>query len=856
MLMTLQESQIPTDYTKSLALFPLTQTILTKTTAQRAIAFIDSSVENYQSLIAGVVSGTEVVVLDSNQDGVEQITEILSDRTDINSLHIVSHGSPGCLYLGNSELSLDTLNHYTNQLKTWAVASSNIFLYGCQVAAGDAGEEFLSKLHHLTKANIAASANLTGSADQGGDWELEVIKGNIKTSLVFEPQVREAYAGVLGTFTVTTANDDGDGEDTGLSLREAIALANASEGEDTIVFDSSLSGEIITLTLGELGITDDLIIDGLGADQLTISANHTSRIFNINDGDASNQINVEIEGLTITDGNSDEGAGIFSTENLTITESTVTDNTAQIRGGGIFNDGGTLTVIESTVSNNTALTRSGGGISNTGVLNIIDSNVTGNSAATAGGAIANNSTGVVTVTNSTLTANTAVRFGGAIANSGTVTINESVVSDNTATSLGGGIFNDSGNLIVNDSTLSGNTAQFGGAIHTQFFGTATINDSTISGNTATTGGGAIVNADSVLEVNDSTITDNTAPIGGGVVNVDTTAPVPLTPTTTVTNSIIAGNDNNDIAGIGENTDFISGGNNIIGNGDGAGGLTDDVNDDLVGTTDNPIDPFLGSLSNSLYIRGDSSNNNLSGKSGNDSIKGLEGNDTLSGGAGNDTLKGGKYNDQLWGGSDDDLLKGNQNNDTLYGGTGDDTLKGGKDNDRLVGGSGDDTLKGDQNNDTLYGGTGNDALEGGKDNDELWGGSGNDFLKGDQNNDTLYGGTGNDSLEGGKDNDELLGGSGDDLLKGGQGDDLLRGGYGNDTLRGGQNADIFILALGEGTDTIEDFRQGADRIGLAGGLMFSDLNFSGDNIMVGSETLAIVTGMDTTTLNSWDFTIVV
>ena len=62
-----------------------------------AIAFIDTQVENYQGLMAGVTPGTEVVVLDGNRDAIDQITDILGDRTNIDSIHIISHGAPGSL---------------------------------------------------------------------------------------------------------------------------------------------------------------------------------------------------------------------------------------------------------------------------------------------------------------------------------------------------------------------------------------------------------------------------------------------------------------------------------------------------------------------------------------------------------------------------------------------------------------------------------------------------------------------------------------------------------------------------------------------------------------------------------------
>jgi 3-dehydroquinate synthase class II len=81
-----------------------------------SIIFFDASVSDYEILLEAVVSGTEAVVLDSSRDGVEQITQVLSHRR-VESVHIVSHGSPGCLYLGNSQLSLSTLERYTQDLQ-------------------------------------------------------------------------------------------------------------------------------------------------------------------------------------------------------------------------------------------------------------------------------------------------------------------------------------------------------------------------------------------------------------------------------------------------------------------------------------------------------------------------------------------------------------------------------------------------------------------------------------------------------------------------------------------------------------------------------------------------------------------
>jgi len=224
------------------------------------------------------------------------------------------------------------------------------------------------------------------------------------------------------------------------------------------------------------------------------------------------------------------------------------------------------------------------------------------------------------------------------------------------------------------------------------------------------------------------------------------------------------------------------------------------------------------------LKGNSSGNELNGNAGNDTIQGNGGDDILDGGEGNDQLLGGENNDQLYGGLGNDVLQGDNGNDQLYADFGNDTLRGGNGNDILDGGAGNDSLLGGANNDTLYGDVGDDTLNGeaGNDllygeegNDRLFGGEGNDQLSGDQGRDLLYGGNGNDVLFGNEDNDSLFGDAGDDLLFGGKGNDLLQGGLGNDT---------FAIFLGEGFDTIQDFQDGFDKIGL-GGLQFSQLTIS-------------------------------
>src|SRR5262245_22762975 len=99
------------------------------------------------------------------------------------------------------------------------------------------------------------------------------------------------------TFTVLNIADSGAG-----SLRQAIADAKANPGHDAISFAEGLEGTI-TLTGRQLNISSDLAINGPGADKLTVSGDHLSRVFNVVGGaDASSAIIVSISGLAIKDG--------------------------------------------------------------------------------------------------------------------------------------------------------------------------------------------------------------------------------------------------------------------------------------------------------------------------------------------------------------------------------------------------------------------------------------------------------------------------------------------------------------------------------------------------------------------------
>ena len=156
------------------------------------VVFLDAGVTDYQSLQAGVIPEVATVILTPNQDGIEQITAFLQQNPQITTIHLVCHGAPGCLYLGNCQLNLTNIYDYRQQLQSWAKIN-HILLYGCQVAAGDGGTEFINKLSQITGAKIVASSRRVGNAALGGGCELEVSFPVTKGSFVTTSSIDDIY---------------------------------------------------------------------------------------------------------------------------------------------------------------------------------------------------------------------------------------------------------------------------------------------------------------------------------------------------------------------------------------------------------------------------------------------------------------------------------------------------------------------------------------------------------------------------------------------------------------------------------------------------------------------------------------
>ena len=300
------------------------------------------------------------------------------------------------------------------------------------------------------------------------------------------------FAGFLFHPTiVTVATGTGPG-----SLKQVVN--NAASGS-TITFDRSIWGQTIELT-DDLTITNkNLKLHGPGAKLLTIHCKGEINVF----ANAA----LDISDLTITGNKANAESLLYNAGTLTITNSTIADNTiiAQFSyGAGIYNRG-TLTITNSTISGNAASGQMGhgGGIYNRSLATITNSTITNNTASYEAGGIYNFTASKLTITNSTIASNSAAGSdgdGGGITNAGELLITSSTISGNTTTgpeSDGGAISNgNTTRVTLINSTISGNRSSLKGGGISCFGCQMTILFSTIYGNQTRGNGGGFSIQDS------------------------------------------------------------------------------------------------------------------------------------------------------------------------------------------------------------------------------------------------------------------------------------------------------------------------------------------------------------------------
>ena len=156
-----------------------------------SLAFVDRAIADIDTLLQGI-EASQVVVIERGENGVAKIAETLLQYSNLASVQVFSHGREGQLQLGNTQLNAETLDVHADDVTQWGRSlspSGDLLLYGCDVAAGAGGHDFITQMGLLTEADVAASTNLTGA---GGDWTLEATYGQIEADVALSAVAQAA----------------------------------------------------------------------------------------------------------------------------------------------------------------------------------------------------------------------------------------------------------------------------------------------------------------------------------------------------------------------------------------------------------------------------------------------------------------------------------------------------------------------------------------------------------------------------------------------------------------------------------------------------------------------------------------
>ena len=223
--------------------------------SRREVAFVDTRVTDYQTLIDGLPENIDVYIVNIDENGLLKIADVLS-RQSVDTIHILSHGNVGEFDLGNITVNQSTLESHSALLKQIGSAIStdgDILLYGCQTGADQRGADFVNRFSALTGADVAASDDLTGTRTLGGDWELETRAGIIDSESLAITGFQSVMAPVIS------------------NLAESVSF---SEGSTPVVVDRnmSISSDGSSYTEGYIRFS---VEDSNGGDQFTLTSDQS-----------------------------------------------------------------------------------------------------------------------------------------------------------------------------------------------------------------------------------------------------------------------------------------------------------------------------------------------------------------------------------------------------------------------------------------------------------------------------------------------------------------------------------------------------------------------------------------------------
>jgi len=161
----------------STALTPDRAPALKLVQSTKALVIIDPAVKDF-SIVVRSLDTAELLVLDADRDGIEQISARLQSYSALETLHIVAPTFPGVMKLGKTYLDAAGLEPYQTQIQSWRQAFSphaRILLHGPNVVMGTEGMALVGRLSQLTGAVVAPSSLPPGESQTIADPDIQIL---------------------------------------------------------------------------------------------------------------------------------------------------------------------------------------------------------------------------------------------------------------------------------------------------------------------------------------------------------------------------------------------------------------------------------------------------------------------------------------------------------------------------------------------------------------------------------------------------------------------------------------------------------------------------------------------------------
>ncbi|QDS96627.1 hypothetical protein FF011L_54390 [Roseimaritima multifibrata] len=245
---------------------------------ERALVIIDPTVQDLDALVNDLElaesADVDFLLLDSEQNGIDQISQYLASQDGITQIHLLTHGNEQGIQLGNTWLNNEQFAAHSASFASWSAAltsDADLLVYGCDLASSADGRQLLQNIAATTGADVAASDDVTGHANQHGDWQLEYEIGTIDTLIPFSAEFQQAWHHVLAANVAPTIQApsgetmSAGGEITFSNDRgNAITVSDTDAGSLAIEVQISVGSGNLTLasTTGLTFVTGDGTEDG------------------------------------------------------------------------------------------------------------------------------------------------------------------------------------------------------------------------------------------------------------------------------------------------------------------------------------------------------------------------------------------------------------------------------------------------------------------------------------------------------------------------------------------------------------------------------------------------------------------